>query len=54
MALPPAPPGRGSSLIGLKLAVGALVYLVCGAVPILLYGVWAATPGTHASPFDGP
>jgi len=34
-----------------KLCVGLLVYLVCGTVPILLYGVWAATPGTHASPF---
>jgi hypothetical protein len=44
-------PAHRSRLIGVKLAVGALVYLICGALPILLYGVWAATPGTHASPF---
>ncbi len=34
-----------------KLGVGALVYLVCSSLPILLYGWWAATPGNHASPF---
>jgi hypothetical protein len=38
-------------LIGAKLAVGLGLYLVCSAVPILLYAIWAATPGTHASPF---
>jgi hypothetical protein len=31
--------------------VGVTLYLVCAAVPILLYACWAATPGTHASPF---
>jgi hypothetical protein len=45
------PMDRGK-LIGLKLAVGATLYLLCGALPILLYGLWAATPGTHASPFS--
>jgi len=39
-------------LIGMKLAVGAAVYLICTAVPILVYGSWAATPGNHASPFE--
>jgi hypothetical protein len=34
-----------------KLLTGGAVYLACSAVPILAYGVWAATPGTHASPF---
>ena len=34
-----------------KLLTGGAVYLACSAVPILVYGVWAATPGTHASPF---
>jgi ABC-type transport system involved in multi-copper enzyme maturation permease subunit len=38
-------------VIGVKLAVGLGLYLVCSAVPILLYAFWAATPGTHASPF---
>ena len=44
----PAPRMR---LVYGKLFVGLSAYLVCGTVPILLYGVWAATPGTHASPF---
>jgi hypothetical protein len=35
-----------------KLAVGAGVLLGCSAVPIVLYGAWAAVPGHHASPFD--
>ncbi len=35
-----------------KLAVGLAAYLLCGAAPIVLYACWAATPGTHASPFD--
>jgi hypothetical protein len=34
-----------------KLVSGLTVYLACAAVPIVLYSVWAATPGTHASPF---
>jgi hypothetical protein len=38
-------------LIGVKLLVGVAVYLVCGAAAILAYAWWAATPGTHASPF---
>lgn len=38
-------------LIGIKLFVGMTVYLVCGAVSIVAYGVWAATPGTQPSPF---
>lgn len=39
-------------LIGMKLLVGTVIYLICGAVPILAYAFWAATPGTHASPFE--
>jgi hypothetical protein len=34
-----------------KLVVGLALYLLCAALPILLYGWWAALPGTHASPF---
>jgi hypothetical protein len=44
-------PASRSRLIGMKLLAGAGVYFVCGAIPILLYAWWAATPGTHASPF---
>jgi hypothetical protein len=35
-----------------KLVVGLVAYLLCAAIPIILYACWAATPGTHASPFD--
>jgi hypothetical protein len=38
-------------LIGMKLLVGMAVYMIAAAVPILIYGLWAATPGSHASPF---
>ena len=36
----------------LKLLTGASVYLLFSAVPILVYGLWAAAPRTHASPFE--
>ncbi len=39
-------------LIGMKLAVGMVAYLICAAVPLLVYVLWAATPGTHAGPFE--
>jgi hypothetical protein len=45
-------PAERLCLIGMKLAVGMTVYLICAGLPILVYGVWAATPGTHASPFE--
>jgi hypothetical protein len=38
-------------LILAKLLIGGAVYLVCSAVPVLCFAFWAATPGTHASPF---
>ncbi len=34
-----------------KLAVGVALTLLVAGVPILGYALWAATPGTHASPF---
>jgi hypothetical protein len=40
-----------TSLLGTKIAVGLGLYLAFAAVPILIYAWWAATPGTHASPF---
>jgi len=39
-------------LVGVKLAVGAVVLMLSSALPILVYAFWAATPGTHASPFE--
>ncbi len=44
-------PAHRNRLIGTKLAFGAGLFLVCAAAPVLLYAWWAATPGTHASPF---
>ncbi len=35
----------------IKLITGSLVYAGCSAVPVILYGWWAATPGRHPSPF---
>ncbi len=45
-------PARRQWLIGVKLLVGIVGYLVLAAMPIVAYGLWAATPGTHASPFQ--
>ena len=45
-------PMSRSRLIAIKLGVGTAVYLVVAAVPILICRFWAATPGTHASPFQ--
>ena len=39
-------------LLGMKLAVGSAAYLICTAIPILIYALWAATPGTHPNPFQ--
>ena len=38
--------------IGFKLVWGAACVLGCGATVLLVLGLWAATPGTHASPFE--
>ena len=38
-------------LVGTKLLVGLCIYSAATAVPVLLFASWAASPGTHASPF---
>jgi hypothetical protein len=38
-------------LIGAKLLVGLAAYLLCALLPVVIYGVLAATPGAHSSPF---
>jgi ABC-type transport system involved in multi-copper enzyme maturation permease subunit len=35
-----------------KLATGIGLLLGCTLLPILIYAMWAATPGTHAGPFE--
>jgi len=44
-------PIRRSALLHTKLLVGLVTYLLCAALPIAIFAAWAATPGTHASPF---
>lgn len=39
-------------LVGTKLLLGLAAYLICAVIPILAHGLWAATPGAHASPFE--
>ena len=39
-------------MVGVKLSAGLGLYLATAAAPILLYAGRAATPGTHASPFQ--
>jgi ABC-type transport system involved in multi-copper enzyme maturation permease subunit len=41
-----------SSIFLSKLLVGIGLLLACTLLPIITYGVWAATPGTHAAPFE--
>jgi ABC-type transport system involved in multi-copper enzyme maturation permease subunit len=35
-----------------KLMTGTGLLMLCTIAPILIYGLWAATPGTHAGPFQ--
>ena len=44
-------PLRRSAIFLIKLGVGIVMFVVCTAVPLLLYALWAAMPGTHSSPF---
>jgi ABC-type transport system involved in multi-copper enzyme maturation permease subunit len=44
------PLGRGA-IIGAKLGSGLAVLLVEAGTALLVYALWAATPGTHPSPF---
>ncbi|MEI8380750.1 MAG: hypothetical protein WCJ09_11515 [Planctomycetota bacterium] len=34
-----------------KILAGSLLVFAVAAVPLLIYSLWASTPGTHASPF---
>jgi ABC-type transport system involved in multi-copper enzyme maturation permease subunit len=45
------PLGRRSIYLT-KLATGITLLLSCTILPILIYGSWAALPGTHAGPFE--
>jgi hypothetical protein len=40
------------AIILTKLLAGAGLLILCTLLPILIYGAWAATPGTHPGPFE--
>jgi len=40
------------TVYSVKIAVGLATYMFCTLVPLVIYVWWAATPGTHASPFE--
>jgi ABC-type transport system involved in multi-copper enzyme maturation permease subunit len=40
------------SIFVTKLVTGIGLLLACMLLPILVYAIWAATPGTHAGPFE--
>jgi hypothetical protein len=45
-------PANRCRLIATKLSVGVGVYLIVTITVIFIYAAWAATPATHASPFE--
>jgi hypothetical protein len=44
-------PASRDALFGTKLIAGATVYVLSSGLPLAIYTLWAATPGTHTSPF---
>jgi hypothetical protein len=45
-------PVRRTRVYATKLMVGLATYMLLTAAAVLAYAIWAAVPGTHASPFD--
>jgi len=45
-------PMSRSAIFLSKLLTGIGLLLVCTLLPIVVYGIWAATPGTHSAPFE--
>jgi hypothetical protein len=41
-----------ATIFAAKLLVGGAVWLAISMLPMVCYALWAATPGTHASPFE--
>ena len=44
-------PTERRAIFATKMATGIASLIVISALPVVIYGWWAATPGTHASPF---
>jgi hypothetical protein len=45
-------PAKREAVFAVKLLLGMAVCLAVTAGPIVVYSLWAATPGKHASPFE--
>lgn len=45
-------PASRVAIISMKLAIGVAILLALSVLPVLVYSLWAAAPGTHASPFE--
>jgi hypothetical protein len=45
-------PTTREAIFAVKFLVGLAVFWSVSAIPILLLGAWAATPGNHPSPFE--
>jgi hypothetical protein len=45
-------PATRTAMITTKVATGLALLLALGVWPILIYALWASTPGKHASPFE--
>jgi hypothetical protein len=41
-----------ATIFAAKLLVGVAMWLAISMLPMVCYALWAATPGTHASPFE--
>jgi hypothetical protein len=44
-------PMARDAIFGTKMLIGVAATLLVAIVPVACYSLWAATPGTHASPF---
>ena len=45
-------PAAREAILSAKLLAGSAAFLSATAIPLFCYAIWAAIPGTHASPFE--
>jgi len=45
-------PVTRARIYGTKITLGLAIYLLLAAAAVVAYSIWAASPGTHASPFE--
>lgn len=44
-------PASRRKILAIKLITGSVLLMFSTAIPGMVYGLWASTPGTHSSPF---